>query len=194
VDTLFAISNALSSAGNFTTAFMQCFIEPRWVLAFLAVGAIVFSTLAMNLTGYAGIAVVLVVFFVEGGILVTTFAICVRGMGRHTKMAASVLITALVGGAPFPVIQNYVHASQSAQYAVCVTVALFASGSTLSLYLNLVAPARRQVDRRIELHRTQAPQMTSSVTEPPEITSSCGVLSVHESDDQNPDAITRSSV
>lgn len=173
---------------------MQCFIEPRWVLAFLAVGAIVFSTLAMNLTSYAGIAMVLVLFFVEGGILVTTFAICLRGMGRHTKMAASVLITALVGGAPFPVIQDFVHTAHSAQYAVCVTVALFASGSTLSLYLNLVGPARRQVDRKIELHRTQVPQMTSSVTEPPEITCSSGVLSVHESGHQNPDAITRSSV
>ncbi|OBT70858.1 hypothetical protein VF21_10197 [Pseudogymnoascus sp. 05NY08] len=96
--------------------------------------------------GYTGIAMGLLVFLFSAGIFSITFAICLRGMGEHTKTAASIMATAISGGALFPVIQNIAATSHGPQDAFCVNVALFSFGAIFPLYLNLVPAARKQVD------------------------------------------------
>lgn len=88
----------------------------------------------------------LLLYLFLGGIFPITFAICVRGMGEHTKTAASIMAMAILGGAPFPIIQNAVATSHGGRYAFCVSVALFSFGAIFPLCLNLVPAMQKQVD------------------------------------------------
>jgi fucose permease len=141
-----AIGHTLFAMGRFLAAFGPLFVKPRLILLGLYVGVIVFSTLSMTVTGYKGIAMGLLLWFFNGGMFSIIFAICLRGMGKHTKTAASIMTTAISGGAPFPVIQNSVAALHGSRYAFCVTVALFSFGAIFPVYLNLVPAAQKQVD------------------------------------------------
>jgi fucose permease len=136
----------LFAVGHFLTALAQWFLKPRWTLLLLYTGAILFSILCMNGTGYTGISMGLSLSLFLGGIYGTTFSICVRGMAEHTKTAAAILVTATTGGAPFPIIQNRIHENRTAQYSFCVMVALCSAGAIFPLYLNFVSAARKQVD------------------------------------------------
>ena len=107
---------------------------------------ILFSVLSMTMTGYIGITMYLLLFLFNAGIFSITFAICLRGIEEYTKTAASIIVIAISGGAPFPVIQYIVAKSHKIQYTTCVNVALFSFGAIFPLYLNLVPAARKQVD------------------------------------------------
>lgn len=128
---------------------------------------IVFSVLAMNLTGAAGVSMGILVYLFESGVFSMIFAISLRGMAEHTKTAAALLTGAISGGAVFPFIQNPVAEKRSISYSLCVPVALFSFGAIFPLYLNLVPAAKRQVDpihdeylqndpfgRRVDLERS----------------------------------------
>jgi fucose permease len=143
---LLAIGHTLFAASRFLVAFVLIFIKPRWILLGLYLGAILFSTLSMTLSGYTSISMALLLYLASGGIFPIVFAICLRGMGEHTKTAASIMATAISGGAPFPIIQNAVAISHGDRYAFCVTVALFSVGVTFPIYLNLVPAAKKQID------------------------------------------------
>jgi fucose permease len=141
-----AIGHSLFAASRFFVAFALIFIKPRWILLASYLGAILFSTLSMTLSGYAGIYMGLLLYLAIGGIFPIVFAMCLRGMGKYTTTAAAIMATAISGGAPFPIIQNAVAMSHGDRYAFCVTVALFSVGVTFPIYLNLVPAAKKQVD------------------------------------------------
>jgi fucose permease len=141
-----AIGHTLFAIGRFLAALAQLFVKPRLILLGLYLGVIVFSILSMTATGYKGITMGLLLWLFNGGMFSIMFAICLRGIGKHTKTAASIMATAISGGAPFPVIQDIVAMSHGSRYAFCVTVALFSFGATFPLYLNLVPAAQKQVD------------------------------------------------
>lgn len=138
----------MSTVGQWLTALAQLFVKPYWTLPVLYTGSIVFAVLCMDTRGYAGIAMGVLLPLFVGPIFGTTYPICIRGMGEHTKTAAAILMTATTGGVPFPIIQNSLHMSRSAQYAYCVIVALCVSGSPFPLYVILIPAARRNADPR----------------------------------------------
>ncbi len=138
-----AIRNSSVAAGCFFTALWLCFVKLRSTLLLLYLCAIVFSVLAMMITGYSGITMAILLSFFSAGIFPINFAICLHGMGRHTKWAAAILTTAATGGALFPSIQYVVSVAHGYKYAFCIEISLFSAGSLFSWYLNLVPAARR---------------------------------------------------
>jgi fucose permease len=84
--------------------------------------------------------------FFNAGIFPITFAICLRGLGEHTKTAATLLTTAIAGGAVFPFVQNSISKAHGHRFGFYLNVALFSAGSLFALYLNIVNGARRQTD------------------------------------------------
>ena len=70
------------------------------MLIFFA-GSVIFQALSMHLEGRAGLAMVLMVFFMEGPLFPLIFAQSLRGMGQHTKLASVVITSAIAGGAAF---------------------------------------------------------------------------------------------
>ncbi|KAF7597167.1 hypothetical protein BBP40_009506 [Aspergillus hancockii] len=146
------IAQSVFAVGRFLTALTLFFLEPRWVLLIGYIGMIVSSILCMNTNGWTALIMALIFYLFESGVFGTVFAISLRGMGRHTKTAASILATAISGGAFFPFAQYAVSVSHGVLYSYCVLIALSSAGAIFPLYLNLVPAAKRQVDRMPDRH------------------------------------------
>ncbi|KAI9880983.1 MAG: hypothetical protein M1830_009477 [Pleopsidium flavum] len=155
------VGHTAFAIGRFLSAFAGCIFKPRWILAFLFTGMIVTSSLAMNLTGNAGVAILVLLQFFESGVFSIIFAMCLRGLGTRTKTASAFMTAAIAGGAIFPVIMDPVQNSRGIQYSFCVLVAIYAFGATFPAYLNLVAPAKRQVDPVDSRQSANEPSTTS---------------------------------
>lgn len=141
-----AIGHSVFAAGRFLTAIAGLLIKPRHLLLFLFTGAIIASTLAMNLEGYSGIAMLVLILAFESGIFSLIFAIALRGLGHHTKLGAMLLTAATSGGAVIPAAMSPVSDRHGIRYAFCVVVAIFAFGALMPIYLAVSPAAKRQVD------------------------------------------------
>ncbi|KAL8829006.1 MAG: hypothetical protein Q9170_006355 [Blastenia crenularia] len=141
-----AVGHTVFAVGRFLSAFAGLIFEPRWILMFLYFCLIITTTLAMNLTGYAGVAMIVLVLFFESGVFSIIFAMCLRGLGSKTRMGSVVLTAATSGGAVIPVIMSPVDDLRGIRYGFCVAVAVFAFGLLLPLYATVVPAARQQVD------------------------------------------------
>lgn len=140
VHTAFAVS-------RFLAALLGLWIKPRILLLFYYFGAIVFTVLAMKTMGGTAIAMITMVFFFEGPIFSLIYAQSLRGMGKHTKLAAVLITMATSGGAVFsPISSHLAHKEKSPRYSLVVAVACFAAGALYPIWTNGVGKARRQVD------------------------------------------------
>lgn len=83
---------------------------------------------------------VILLRFFSAGIFSITFAICIWGLGEHTKAAAALLTTAIAAGAPFPFIQSNVMASHGFPYGFYLEVILFSLSALFAVYLNVIKP------------------------------------------------------
>lgn len=60
-----AVGHTVFAVGRFLSALAGLLFEPRWILMFLYICLVITSTLAMNLTGYAGVSMVVLILFFE---------------------------------------------------------------------------------------------------------------------------------
>lgn len=134
-------------------------MKPRWILLFLYIGVIVTSALATSVEGDAGIAMIVLVLLFESGIFSIIFAMCIRGLGGHTKLGAVALTASTSGGAVIPAIMSPVVHQRGVRYAFAVVVAVFAFGSLLPIYTAVVPAAKDQVD---PVHRSREEPATSA--------------------------------
>lgn len=140
------VGHTVFAVGRFLTAFAQLFLKPRWTLLISYIGMIVFSVLSMKTTGSAAVAMSMMIYLFESGAFSTIFALSLRGTGRHTKLAASLLASAISGGVYFPFAQQAARLAHGESFSSVVFVALFSAGAIFPVYLNLVPAAKKQVD------------------------------------------------
>ncbi|KAL2788076.1 major facilitator superfamily domain-containing protein [Aspergillus keveii] len=160
------VGRSIFAIGRFLAAFLQWFLKPRWILLLSYIGMIVFAVLCMKTTGPTAIAMGMMVFLFESGAFSIIFAIGLRGTGRHTKTAGSIMTVAISGGAFLPFAQYAAErATNSVPDSYSVLVALFAAGAIFPIYLNLVPAAKKQVDpvpnehlRHTRRRRSRRPQ------------------------------------
>ncbi|KAK1065573.1 hypothetical protein LTR74_007771 [Friedmanniomyces endolithicus] len=142
-----AVAHTAFAASRFLAAALGLWIKPRLLLLTFFLGAILFEALAMNLTGSPGVAMLIMVFFMEGPIFSLIFAQSLRGMGRHTKLASVALTSAVSGGAVFaPISSHLANREHRPMYSLVIAIAAFAAGSVFAFGLNGSAKARAQVD------------------------------------------------
>lgn len=151
-----AISTTSFAGSRFLAALLgllaPTIFQPRHIILFLTIAAVVFSVLAMkSYPGATGIAMVVTIYATEGPLFGLIFAQGMRGLGKHTKNASAILTAAIGGGAVFPPIMSAVargHIGHNASYAYafCVPIALFATMLIFPLYLELFPLARKQTD------------------------------------------------
>ncbi|KAK0799917.1 hypothetical protein LTS02_007891 [Friedmanniomyces endolithicus] len=142
-----AVAHTAFAASRFLAAALGLWIKPRLLLLTFFLGAILFEALAMNLTGSTGVAMLIMVFFMEGPIFSLIFAQSLRGMGRHTKLASVALTSAVSGGAVFaPISSHLANREHRPMYSLVIAIAAFAAGSVFAFGLNGSAKARAQVD------------------------------------------------
>ncbi|GAB7342180.1 hypothetical protein MBLNU457_g0434t1 [Dothideomycetes sp. NU457] len=141
-----AIAHGAFAGSRFVAAGLSLIIKPRFQLLFWYTAAIIFSALTMNFSGETAVALIVVVFFLEGPIFNLVFAQSIRGLGKHTKNGSALVTASVSGGAVFPAISYAVAQSTSSQYSLCIGVAAFAAGTVFPIMLNVIPPMRRIVD------------------------------------------------
>ncbi|KAK5138378.1 hypothetical protein LTR08_003439 [Meristemomyces frigidus] len=142
-----AIAHTAFAVSRFLAAGLGFWIKPRILLLGFYIGAIIFQALAMHYSGDTGLAMMIVVFFMEGPLFSLIFAQPLRGLGRQTKLASVLLTAAISGGAVFaPISSHITNSDHRPMYSTVVAIAAFAGGTTLAIWLNGSPMARRQVD------------------------------------------------
>jgi len=159
-----AIAHGAFAGSRFVAAGLGLFVKPRIQLMFWYTAAIIFSALTMNFSGDTAVALIVVVFFLEGPIFSLIFAQSIRGLGRYTKDGSALITAAVSGGAVFPAISFAVARSYSSQYSLCIAVAAFAGGTILPIALNISAPMRRIVDPTLAASGEDRPSSAGSST------------------------------
>lgn len=112
----------------------------------------------------------------QSGIFPITFAMCIRGLGAHTKDAALLLTMAASGGAVAPAIMNAVIDSRGVRYSFGIVVAFFAFGSVLPGFTALNRAAKQQVDPVRESGKLPMPRERPARAEPGSQGSEAGVM------------------
>ncbi|KAF2840737.1 MFS monosaccharide transporter-like protein [Patellaria atrata CBS 101060] len=141
-----AIGHSVFAISRFIAAALNLWFLQRHILTFFYLGTIAFAAAAMNFKGDIPAAMVILLYFFEGPIFILVFAMAIRGLGRRTKDGSAWLTAAISGGAFIPPIMHAVSENKGVQYSYCVVVAVFAFGSLLPLYYQVVPRARKLVD------------------------------------------------
>lgn len=143
-----AIARSTFAATRFLAVGLGFFIKPRYQLLVFYIGGIILSALAITYKGHALVVIIMLLFACEGPIFSIIYAMCLRGLGRHTKNGSALMTASICGGAVFPPIMNAAAHSlpQRAAYSYCVVTAAFAFGTLLPVWVNAWPAARKQVD------------------------------------------------
>ncbi len=142
-----AIAHTTFAVSRFLAAGLGLWIKPRYLMLFFYVGSILFSALAMHYRSNAGVGLMVMVFFFEGPLFSLIFAQCLRGLGRHTKLASVFITTAVSGGSVFaPISSTIASSGRGAMLAIIVPVVVLAAGTVFPIYLNISPQARKQCD------------------------------------------------
>jgi FHS family L-fucose permease-like MFS transporter len=114
---------ALFMIGRFFGTWLMSRISPQRVLAIFAAFSIVLILAVMNTGGLFAVVCLMLVYFFMSIMFPTIFALATQGLGSRSKMASSLVIMAIVGGAVLPPL----------------TGLLFKSGVAMALTIPLVA-------------------------------------------------------
>jgi fucose permease len=166
VSNYMAVAHTCFAVSRFAAAGLGLFIRPRHLTLLFMSGAVIFQTLAMYLDGRAGLAMILMVFFMEGPLFPLIFAQALRGMGKHTKLASVVVTSAISGGAVFsPISSRLVYHEQKPQFALIVGAVAFGAGLIMPIGVSVFGKVRRVVDPMSwsEAANDDRPSSTSSV-------------------------------
>ncbi|HWN88007.1 MAG TPA: L-fucose:H+ symporter permease [Chitinophagaceae bacterium] len=93
-------------AGRFAGTFLMKFIKPQKLLLFYALINIVLLIIALNTHGKVAVYAVVAVPFFMSIMFPTIFALGIKELGEETKMASSLLVMSIVGGAMAPLLMG----------------------------------------------------------------------------------------
>lgn len=100
-------------------------IRAERLLAILAIIATLATSAVVLAPGGLGFAALLVVYLCESIMFPTIFALALRGLGAHTKIASSLLIMSIVGGAVAPLLMGIVADGHSMALGFIVPLVCF---------------------------------------------------------------------
>ncbi|HET6768570.1 MAG TPA: L-fucose:H+ symporter permease [Chitinophagaceae bacterium] len=93
-------------AGRFAGTFLMKYIRPQKLLLIYALINILLLVLALNTNGKLAVYAVMAVPFFMSIMFPTIFALGIKELGEETKMASSLLVMSIVGGALAPVLMG----------------------------------------------------------------------------------------
>lgn len=111
--------------GRFLGTFLLRYFRPERLLAIYACACIILCFLATTLSGMQAIIVYGATSFFMSIMFPTIFALGVKDLGADTKLASSLIIMAIIGGALMPPIMGYVTDLYSIQTAVIAPMLCF---------------------------------------------------------------------
>jgi fucose permease len=132
-------------------ASLACYlgVPGRIVLGISSLGCLLMSILSMLLPARDGaLASFMLLTFFQGPFLPTSFAMTLRGLGRHTKLVSTGLTMALSGGGVWPSISWAVQRDHngSDRYMMRVSVIIYTVMLVIIAVVNLHPTIRHWVD------------------------------------------------
>jgi MFS transporter, FHS family, L-fucose permease len=111
--------------GRVLTAGALKYVRAPAMLAGFAGGALVASAVAVAASGAAAVWMVVALGFFHSLMFPTIFALSLEGLGRHTKLGASLLVMSIVGGAILPAVMGWISDLSSIQTAFAVPLVCY---------------------------------------------------------------------
>jgi FHS family L-fucose permease-like MFS transporter len=112
--------------GRFLGTYLMSKMEPRKVLAWYCVAAVALVALAYLLGGLAGMVCIMFTYFCQSIMFPTIFALSTKGLPpAESKMASSLVIMGIVGGAVLPPIAGLLSGMGGMKMALMVPLACF---------------------------------------------------------------------
>lgn len=115
----------LFMVGRMGGGWIMARIRAERVLLACAIGATCAMGVLLTGAGVWGIVAFFVCYLCESIMFPTIFSLSLRGMGHHTKLASSLLIMCIVGGAIAPVVMGAIADNQSMSLAFIVPLLCF---------------------------------------------------------------------
>ena len=106
--------------GRFAGSAMMKHIAAPRLLSLFGVAALACLTLVLLSSGAAPIWALVLLGFFHSIMFPTIFALSLKHLGPHTKLASSLLVMAIIGGAVFPAIMGYISDASNIRYAFLV--------------------------------------------------------------------------
>lgn len=112
--------------GRFAGTFLMKFLKPHFLLIIYALLCIIFTLAAIFSNGIFPVYALIIVCFFMSIMFPTIFSLGITGLGDETKIASSLLVMSVVGGALLPLLLGYISdATGHLQYAFVVPVFCF---------------------------------------------------------------------
>lgn len=134
---LLAVVRGLFATGRFVGSLAMKFAKPRHILLLTMTMVIVFIVAGITTKGNTAIAMMRLVLFFESAVFATIFSLALMGLGRHTKIGASILVSSIFGGAVFPPILGAVADRWGTRTAMAVPLGGFLLAYSFPVWLNL---------------------------------------------------------
>jgi len=94
--------------GRFAGTFLMRFIKPQRLLTLYALINVILLTIALTTSGKTAVYAVMAVPFFMSIMFPTIFALGIKELGEETKMASSLIVMAIVGGALAPLLMGLI--------------------------------------------------------------------------------------
>ena len=94
--------------GRFTGTFFMRYMKPAKLLSLYAVINILLLAIAISSKGYVAIYTLMAVPFFMSIMFPTIFALGIKELGEETKMASSLLVMSIIGGAIAPLLMGFI--------------------------------------------------------------------------------------
>lgn len=112
-------------------------IRAEKLLFWFAVAATLSMFVLLTGAGKAGIAAFFVCYFCESIMFPTIFALALRGVGQHTKLASSLLVMCIVGGAIAPLLMGRIADISSMALGFSVPLVCYVGVALYAMYLQI---------------------------------------------------------
>ncbi|MDN4503442.1 L-fucose:H+ symporter permease [Alteromonadaceae bacterium BrNp21-10] len=127
-------SLVLFMTGRFVGTWLMSKIAGDKLMAYFAIANVGLTLLAIAIGGYIGIGALILVSFGMSIMFPTIFAIGVCHVGNQTKLAASVLVMAIIGGAVLTAVMGAISDASHIRFAFAVPCLCFVVIAYFSLY------------------------------------------------------------
>ncbi|CCH53323.1 L-fucose-proton symporter AltName: Full=L-fucose permease [Fibrisoma limi BUZ 3] len=111
--------------GRFVGTSLMTRMRPNMVLTIYSAGAVAMVLLAMLAGGVTAVIALSFTYFFQSIMFPTIFALATKGLGVESKLASSLVIMSIVGGALLPLVAGALFAS-GPKYALLVPLVCFA--------------------------------------------------------------------
>jgi FHS family L-fucose permease-like MFS transporter len=112
--------------GRVLTAGALKYVRAPAMLAGFAGGALIASVVSVTASGAVAVWMIVALGFFHSLMFPTIFALSLEGLGRQTKLGASLLVMSIVGGALLPAVMGWISDLSSIQTAFAVPVLCYA--------------------------------------------------------------------